>query len=174
MAFLLWRLPAGGALCSPSREVGEVGPLCSALGLRSNAAALARTSRRLSRPLAACLGCGCPWHHGNALRPPAALLVLDHDLRRTWGLVGPRVLGRAPPEGPEGIGGLLPPSSSLGTSPPKQEPCNPLQRLWGGPSPSLPRAMGKGTRMAAIKNLQNDQHLPRFFLQDLLVWSIKR
>ena len=43
----------GGALCSPSREVGEVGPLCPALGLRSDAAALARISRRLSRLLVA-------------------------------------------------------------------------------------------------------------------------
>ncbi len=160
----------GAALCSPSLVVGEVGPLCPALGLRSDAATLART---LGGSLVRVLLVWAVAAHGPMDLPArrarrCCIWLFCVTGPGSWG--GPRLVGRAPPEGPRGIGDLPPPSNSWGTSPLKPEPCNPLQRLWGGPSPSPPRAMGKGASRETSRKLPSAQPQPRFFPQDLLVW----
>ena len=164
----------GGALCCPLARSRRSWTAVPRLGPALRRRHFGSNPRRFSRPRPLGLGCGCPWPHGLARMPRAPLLHLALLRHRTWELGGPRLVGRAPPEDPRAIGDLAPPSSSWGTSPLKPEPCSPLQRLWGGPSPSPPRALGKGAAMAAIQNLPNDLQQPMFFLQDLLVWSIKR
>ena len=169
MAFLLWRLPAGGRLVLPPRSESAKLDRCAPPWACAPTPPLwLEPSAVLSSASHLGLCCGCTWLHG------AARLLLDLHLalchHRTRGLGGPKVVARATTKGPRGIGEQTPPSSSLDILPPRPGPCNPQPLLWAGRFRLSPRAKGRGsTREATTRNIPRDQQQPRFFLQDLQV-----
>ena len=106
-----------------------------------------------------------------AAAPSLRGLLLALRLRRTRGKNRPRVVARATTLGPGGIGEQTPPSSSLAILPPRPGPYNPQPLRWAGRFRLSPRAKGRGAtpREATTRNFPRDQHLPRFFQQDLQV-----